>query len=115
MFSHDPLVPASANPSTRNPRRRQRTHSEENGILLPKAKKRRSALTSVTFDKPDGSEHHPNGALTLNGTATKERRDDATEIKELPVREIRKASLRAARGDGSVILVRRPVETRDST
>lgn len=106
MFSPDPLLPASGNPSTRNPRRRQRTHSDENGLILPKAKKRRSALTRDTFVKPEDVEPTPNGLITMNGSADKDSKVPSTDPKELPVRTLRKASLRGSgKADGSLVLV----------
>ena len=106
MFSNDPLLPASANPSTRNPRRRQRPQSEENGAPLPKAKKRRGALASDTFVKPDDSEGQKDVDRPMNGTAITERRSASASFNDLPVRETRKTSLRGFKGDGSVVLVR---------
>lgn len=106
MFSNDPLLPASANPSTRNPRRRQRPQSEENGAPLPKAKKRRGALASDTFVKPDDSEGQKDVDRPMNGTAITERRSASASFNDLPVRETRKTSLRGFKGDGSVVLTK---------
>ena len=105
MFSHDPLHPASANPSTRNPRRRQRTHSDENSVIQPKAKKRRNVLTHDTFVKPPNGDAHLNGGPAINGSAVKAPNVALSEVKELTVRETRKGSQRGIKGDGSVVLV----------
>lgn len=109
MFAADPLLPASGNPSIRNPRRRQRTHSDENGAVLPKAKKRRSVLTGDTFVKPDERDHAANGAVTMNGAAIKDSKLPLSEPKDLPVRAVRKASVRGAKADGSSVLVSSPL------
>ena len=106
MFAADPLLPASANPSTRNPRRRQRTHSDENGVVLPKAKKRRSALTTETFVNPEDGERPANGKVVLNGAATKPSSQLSIEATELPVRTLRKSSLRGGKPDVGSVLVR---------
>ncbi|KAI9787788.1 MAG: hypothetical protein M1816_007436 [Peltula sp. TS41687] len=108
MFSPDhPLLPASANPSTRNPRRRQRTSSDENGFILPKAKKQRSALTRETFVKPDGGEFRTNAMITMNGTANKDSNASSIDPKDLPVRTLKRSILKGSgRADGSLTLTK---------
>ena len=62
MFSPDAAVPASV--ATRNPRRRQRTGSDDSVALPHNAKRiRRSGLTSETF--------HPLATTKLNGHSTR--------------------------------------------
>ncbi len=118
MFAHDPLRPTSTNPATRNPRRRQRNSSDENGLALPSAKKRRSVLTRSTLTQPDEAHHplpsiegdgevHANGGPVMNGSIVKDHQAASSEGRELVVREKRRPSHRGIKGDGSVILVSR--------
>ncbi|KAI9885276.1 MAG: electron carrier [Watsoniomyces obsoletus] len=120
MFAHDPLRPTSTNPSTRNPRRRQRNSADENGLALPSAKKRRSVLAGSTFIRPDDVHHHhqphpsieadgelhANGGPVMNGSIVKEHRTLSSEGRELVVRDKRRSSHRGIKGDGSVILTK---------
>jgi hypothetical protein len=97
MFAQDiPSLPAAANPSLRNPRRRPRNSSDENGHLIaPKAKKRRSVLAPDTFVKPAEAAAPPaNGTVAMNGTASKgaDRAVSFPSTRDLPMRETRKTS-----------------------
>ncbi|KAI9829356.1 MAG: hypothetical protein M1826_005676 [Phylliscum demangeonii] len=119
MFATEALLPASSNPAVRNPRRRPRTLSDENTAALPQAKKRRSALAANTFVRPGPSQsrggdpstpnptHEGNGALILNGAASKELvGQQSSELRELPLRATRKASGRGHKAEAGTILTK---------
>ncbi|KAI9796559.1 MAG: hypothetical protein M1833_006123 [Piccolia ochrophora] len=111
MFSRAASVLPPSASSSHNPRRRQRTHSGENNISLPRAKRLRSALASDTFVKPHGRGSTPNGEPKLNGSVPELHRDVGSNTRDLPVREALKSSDRGMRGDGSVVLTRNEMFT----
>ncbi|KAI9822746.1 MAG: hypothetical protein M1832_002979 [Thelocarpon impressellum] len=115
MFSTSTPLPPSISSSTRNPRRRQRNHSDENGVSLPRAKRQRSALSSDTFVKP-GAEDEPvadragletpaNGSVRRGRSAAKQ-----ADVIEMPVRGAKKATTaaveRGSKTDGSIVLTK---------
>ncbi|KAI9849283.1 MAG: hypothetical protein M1837_004742 [Sclerophora amabilis] len=106
MFSPDTSLRASATTLRRNPRRRQRTYSDESGTSQPKAKRQRAGLRNGTFEDPSAANHDADGTLQLNGSAHREQRDASSETRDLPVRAAKKGGERGRDGDGSVTLTR---------
>lgn len=115
MFSVD--ANPIANVSARNPRRRQRTGSEDSLVLRHNPKRlRRSRLSSETFVPPpekdtNGYSSQPEGLPTANGHATDPtgRRDASVETASLVIRdrEVQKIERekRGGKSEGSIELV----------
>ncbi|KAI9851477.1 MAG: hypothetical protein M1838_003552 [Thelocarpon superellum] len=95
--------------SSRNPRRRQRNHSDENGVSLPKAKRQRSAIHADTFVKPataaDDPEQTQPTVPAPNGSVSVLPRGGSIDI-DIPVRGTKKTRERGGDGDGSVVLTK---------
>lgn len=106
MFSTESAHATSL--SLRNPRRRQRTSSDES-VKPPKAKRQRSGLRHDTFDAPDGVQvdHRVNQATDelLPGHGESSGVNGGTTTKELALRGGRKDQS-GDRADGTLILVR---------
>lgn len=110
MFSPDVSVHPNV-ASLRNPRRRQRTSSDDS-IKPPKAKRQRSALRQDTFEPPydanvNGLAGPANGDVSLNGHAPEEvpPANGGVSSKDLALRGPKKQERRGERGDGTVVLV----------
>ncbi|KAI9811481.1 MAG: hypothetical protein M1827_005464 [Pycnora praestabilis] len=105
MFSPDASLHGSMVPTSRNPRRRQRTGSSENGDLQPKKKQKRSALSQETFLPPQSSNGRVDGK-TMNGHVHggSTGRDVSSETRDLPVRGPKKHGERAVKGDRGTVL-----------
>ena len=118
MFSPDAAVPASV--AARNPRRRQRTGSEDSIALKHSPKRiRRSKLTSETYRDPElpklnGHVNQDKAPLT-NGHAKEPGSQpyEDHDTKDLAIRHrgVRKVDRerRLSKHDGRVELARRPV------
>lgn len=115
MFSPNAAIPASV--ATRNPRRRQRTASDDSVALRHNPKRiRRSGLTSETFQSPDTTKQ--NGYIDpveeeplTNGHAKEPRKQrhasvDATSL-AIRHRGVKKADRekRTSKDNGSIELV----------
>ncbi|KAI9678108.1 MAG: hypothetical protein M1817_006052 [Caeruleum heppii] len=105
MFSPTVPHPPSAGRSLRNPRRRQRTSSDELTNSLPRAKRQRSTVSAATFAKAQQENVPPEDMPTMNGHANHAVKDITALTQELAVRE-KKSGERGARGDGAVILTK---------
>ncbi|KAI9835558.1 MAG: hypothetical protein M1819_002009 [Sarea resinae] len=108
MFSPDSTLNISTLPASRNPRRRQRTHSDESTASLPprNKKRQRSFLSQDTFSLPSGkaqdgeeSMQGDRGNISLDG-------DASSRPKQLVVREKSRSSKRGGKGDGSLTLTK---------
>ena len=114
MFSPDAAVPASV--AARNPRRRQRTGSDDSLALRPNPKRiRRSGLTSETFQPPDttnvnGRIPHVAEEVFTNGHAKKPTnvRHASVDTTSLAIRHrgVKKVDRerRTSKNDGSIEL-----------
>lgn len=119
MFSPDAAVPASV--AARNPRRRQRTGSDDAAALRHNAKRiRRSVLTSETFqpqsvEKVNGNSAHVTEETFTNGHAKEpgNLRHASVDNTSLAIRHrgVKKADRerRTVKNDGSIELVSQPV------
>ena len=119
MFSPDAAVPASV--AARNPRRRQRTGSDDSAALRHNAKRiRRSGLTSETFQpqpvqKVNGHFAHVTEETFTNGHAKEPAnlRHASVDNTSLAIRHrgVKKADRerRTVKNDGSIELASQPV------
>lgn len=115
MFSIDANPIASV--PARNPRRRQRTGSDDSLVHRHSPKRlRRSGLTSETFVPPPGNTingytNHVDGVPTANGHGTdpKGRRDASVDTASLAIRDRGTKKIerekRGGRSEGSIELV----------
>lgn len=110
MFSPDASIHAGLT-SQRNPRRRQRTHSDDSFGIRPPAKRVRTPLAHDTF-KPisdQQTDRHAPGSLVANGHAVSGRstRDASSDTTSLAYRVGKKQDRegRGGNGDGSTVLV----------
>lgn len=119
MFSAE--INALTGVSTRNPRRRQRTGSDDSIALRHNPKRlRRSVLSADTF-KPlptktvNGYVNHADATTTLSGHAieTKSQRDLSVETASLAIRHkgTKKIERRTGKTDGSIELVSYTIST----
>ncbi len=118
MFSPDAAVPASV--AARNPRRRQRTGSDDSVALRRNPKRiRRSGLTSETFQPPDstkvnGHVGHVEEEAFTNGHAKEPAnlRHASVDTTSLAIRHrgVKKADRerRTSKNDGSIELASHP-------
>ncbi len=118
MFSPDAAVPASV--AARNPRRRQRTGSDDSVALRRNPKRiRRSGLTSETFQPPDstkvnGHAGHVEEEAFTNGHAKEPAnlRHASVDTTSLAIRHrgVKKADRerRTSKNDGSIELASHP-------
>lgn len=114
MFSPEASVHASI--AVRNPRRRQRTGSDDSAAQRNPKKLKRSGLTQETFIAPpqskkeNGYAHHGDGRLLPNGHAGNHQPGVSAGPTDLTIRKKGPKVDRAIRGnkaDGSIVLVRR--------
>jgi nuclear pore complex protein Nup133 len=91
--------------SARNPRRRQRTQSNENGVSVPRAKRQRSALSDETFTSPEPTMNGKDGMHKLNGFTSQKPRSAAS--RQVVVRETKKIGERGQRLENGTLLVRK--------
>ena len=114
MFSPDAAVPASV--TARNPRRRQRTGSDDSALRQNPKRIRRSNLTSETFQPPNttklnGHIAHPAEEPLTNGHAKgpTELRHTSGDSTSLAIRHrgVKKTDRerRTSKNDGSIELV----------
>ena len=112
MFSPEASVHASI--AARNPRRRQRTGSDDSVAQRNPKKLKRSGLTQETFIAPpqpkkeNGYAHHGDGHLLPNGHAGNHQPGMGMGPTDLSIRKKGPKVDRAARGnkaDGSIVLV----------
>lgn len=110
MFAPDASIHA-APPSQRNPRRRQRTHSDDSFGVRPPAKRVRTPLAHDTFEPVSDRQTngHASVSLVTNGHAISGRstRDASSDTTSLAYRVGKKQERekRGGQGDGSVVLV----------
>lgn len=106
MFSTESAHTATSL-SLRNPRRRQRTSSDES-VKPPKAKRQRSGLRHDTFDAPGSVKLDPRANQATDGLLSSQGEsavvNGGTATKELAVRGGRKEQS-GDRADGTLILV----------
>lgn len=110
MFSPDASIQAVP-PSQRNPRRRQRTHSDDSFGIRPPAKRVRTPLAHDTFEPvSDQQTNGPaTGSVVANGhlVAGRSTRDASSDTTSLAYRVGKKQERekRGGHGDGSLVLV----------
>lgn len=116
MFSPDAAAPSSV--PARNPRRRQRTGSEDSVAIRQNPKRiRRSGLTSETFEpplakRPNGHLNHLKEAALVNGHAHEpgSQSNGSADASSLAIRHrgVKKVDRekRSSKHDGSIELVR---------
>jgi len=110
MFSPDASI-QTVPPSQRNPRRRQRTHSDDSFGIRPPAKRVRTPLAHDTFEpfSDQQTNGHATESLVANGHAVAGRstRDASSDTTSLAYRVGKKQERekRGGHGDGSVVLV----------
>ncbi|GMG38653.1 unnamed protein product [Aspergillus oryzae var. brunneus] len=103
-----PKAAISSASSLRNPRRRQRTSSDE-PVNPPKAKRQRSSLRHVSSDIPseDPSELHEHGGSTTTASQdfVPQTADNAIFQESMPIRGSKKSE-RRGEADGTIVLIR---------
>ena len=110
MFSPDASIHAGP-PSQRNPRRRQRTHSDDSFGIRPPAKRARTPLAHDTFELvlDQQTNGHVTESLVANGhgIAGRSTRDASADTTSLAYRVGKKQERdkRGGHGDGSIVLV----------
>ncbi|UDD61394.1 hypothetical protein AFCA_008760 [Aspergillus flavus] len=101
-----PKAAISSASSLRNPRRRQRTSSDE-PVNPPKAKRQRSSLRHVSSDIPseDPSELHEHGGSTTTASQdfVPQTADNAIFQESMPIRGSKKSE-RRGEADGTIVL-----------
>lgn len=110
MFSPDASIHGSVS-TQRNPRRRQRTHSDDSVAIRRPAKRPRKPLAQDTFEplSDEKTNGHTQGSAAINGHAVSGRstRDASSETTSLAYRVGKKQERekRGGQGDGGIILV----------
>lgn len=112
MFAPD--VTAHTTSSLRNPRRRQRTSSDDS-VKFPKAKRQRSALRQDTFDPPDvatlGDGEHVSESSQQSASVEESGITSSEDVfqRQLTLRGPKKTEKSGDNVDGTVILVGPPL------
>ena len=104
MFSTQSPVASVSSSFSRNPRRRQRTQSSENGVSIPRAKRQRSALSEETFTSPEPTTNGKDVIHKFNGFVSQ--KPQSVTSRQLVVRETKKIGDRGNRVDNGTVLVR---------
>jgi nuclear pore complex protein Nup133 len=97
----------SAVASLRNPRRRQRTTSDES-VKFPRAKRQRSTLRQSSDETPGGrrfADELSHGESSETQVSSKISPDNGLILNEIALRGPRKPEKRGARVDGTIFLV----------